>query len=187
MAGENSHQPVCRRAADHGAAAKAHDRHTGGQAAPIGEPFDQGGNRRDVTDAKTDAAQHARTQPEQPQLVQEHAQCAKRNATAPAGRRHQPGPARSNPFHPTAEQRRRQAEHDEEQRVDPYKIAHPPVAAGRGERSRKVGAGRRAKRMAERQPEHRKPISHADAQVDGQRAGRHQPAVKSWRCGDAVA
>jgi hypothetical protein len=38
------------------AAAEAHARHSDRQPWPVGEPFDQGGDGRDVGDSQTDAA-----------------------------------------------------------------------------------------------------------------------------------
>ena len=68
------HQPVGQRGADHRAAAEAHDRHAGGHAAPVGEPLDQRRDRRDVAQAQADAADHARAEPQQPDLVEMNAE-----------------------------------------------------------------------------------------------------------------
>ena len=59
--GEVLHQHVGQRRADQGAAAESHDRHAGGHAAPVGEPLDQGGDRRDVAQAEAAAADDARS------------------------------------------------------------------------------------------------------------------------------
>jgi len=78
------HQQIGERRADHGAAAETHDGHAGRHAAAIREPFHQGRDRRDVTEAKPDAADHARPDPEEPQLMRDHADRAKHQTTAPA-------------------------------------------------------------------------------------------------------
>ncbi len=53
------HEVVGERAADHGAAAEAHDGEAGGEAGAVGEPLDQGGDGRDVAEAEADAADDA--------------------------------------------------------------------------------------------------------------------------------
>jgi hypothetical protein len=60
------HQQICKRSADHRAAAEAHDSHAGRHAAPVGKPFDQSRHRRDVAETKPDAADHTGAEPHQP-------------------------------------------------------------------------------------------------------------------------
>ena len=89
------HQQVGQRRADHGAAAEAHDRHAGRHAAPVREPFDQRRHRRDVAEAEADAADHARAQPQQPELMRVDADRAEEETAAPAQRRHEARLARA--------------------------------------------------------------------------------------------
>ena len=105
------------------------------------------------------------------------------------------GSARSDALEPTAPDGGRDAEQDEEQGVHPAQVELGPVAARReqgpagdgelaeegggvaGAWNRLAGAGRHPKCAAERQPEHAEAVGHADAEMDGERGGRHEPAV----------
>ena len=51
---------------------------------------------------------------------------------------------------------------------------------------RLAGARRNAERAAERQPEHAEAIGHADAEMDGKRRRRNEPAIIAWRRDDAL-
>ncbi len=44
-----------------------------------------------------------------------------------------------------------------------------------------------AERARQRQPEHAQPIGHADAQMDAERRGRHEPAVEAGSSDGALA
>ena len=179
------HQQIGKRSADHRAAAEAHDRHAGRHAAPVGKPFDQRRHRRDVAEAKTDAADHAGAEPHQPQLVDVDADRAEHEAAAPAACRDDArlcaGPTRSSqPPQIAADD----AEHDEEQRVHPAQAGDAPVAGGREKLldERHVGTRLRrgdAERARQRQPEHAEAVGHADAQMDAERGRRHQPAIET--------
>ena len=124
------HQHVGERRADHRAAAKAHDRHAGRHAAPVGKPFDQRGDRRDVAEAKADAADHAGAEPHQPELVDVDADCAEHETACPAACGDHARLARAGTFKPAAPECRRYAEHHEEQRVHPAHAGDVPVACG---------------------------------------------------------
>src|SRR6185437_4420410 len=55
--------------ADHRAATKTHERHAGSHTPTIRDPYDQRTHRRDVAEAKPDAADHAGAEPHQPELM----------------------------------------------------------------------------------------------------------------------
>ena len=105
------HQQIGERRADHGAATESHDGHAGRHAAPVRKPFDQRRDRRDVTEAEADAADHAGAEPHQPELMDVDAERAEISrpphqhsaATTPALR----GPTRSS--QPPQSRPRRQA------------------------------------------------------------------------------
>ena len=80
------HQNNGERRADHGAAAKAHDGHSGGHAALVRKPLNESGDRRNVAEAEPYAADDARAEPHQPKLVITHAECGNTEAAAPAKR-----------------------------------------------------------------------------------------------------
>jgi hypothetical protein len=69
-------------------------------------------------------------------------------------------------------------------------LRHRPVAAGGGQRGEEAeidagGCVRVAQQLAHRQPEYREAVRHADAQMDGQRGRRYQPAIET-RSGDGA-
>ena len=177
-------QEIGQRRADHGAAAEAHDGHAGRHAAAVREPFDQRRDRRDVAEAKADAADHAGAQPHDPELVDVNAEGADHEAAAPAQRGDDTGFARAGAFKPAAPDRGRDAEHDKEQGVHPAHARDFPVAGGGEEflHQRNIRTGFRrgqADRARQRQPEHGKSVGHADAQMNAKRRRWHQPAVES--------
>jgi hypothetical protein len=63
---EPGHQPYRKGSGDERGAAKPHDRHAG----PIGEPFDQGRDRRNVAEAETDAANETIAEIDDPELME---------------------------------------------------------------------------------------------------------------------
>jgi hypothetical protein len=184
-----AHQCRCQGRAHHRTATKAHDRHARGHAALVREPLDQGRDRRDIAQPQADTADHPRAQPHQPDLVGINPQRRNQQAATPAQRRHHTGLARPGVLKPATPHRGRAPQEDKEQGVDPAEHRDRPVALRR-EHLRDKAHVRRARhrrgdaqRLGQRQPEHRKAISHADAQMDGQRGRRNQPAVKTgcWR------
>ena len=107
-------------------------------------------------------------EPHKPELVKHHANGRNGDATAPAEGRDHARLARAGAFEPAAPDRRRRAEQYEKQRVDPAQIRNAPVAACREKRAdeRHVLADDalgNADGLGQRQPEHAKTISHADA------------------------
>ena len=104
-------QEVRQRRADHGAAAKAHDRHAGRHAAAVREPLDEGRDRRDVAETKTDAADHAGAEPHDPELMDVDAERADQKTAAPAAtrRRRPPCAGRRAPASRPRSRRRRRA------------------------------------------------------------------------------
>ncbi|MNM66228.1 hypothetical protein D3C81_777040 [compost metagenome] len=182
---EMPHQRRRQRSADHCAAAKAHDRHAGRHAALVREPFDQGRHRRNVAQAQADTANDPGADPHQPDLVGIHPQRRNQQATTPAQCRYDTGLARSGMFQPATPDGGRATQEDEEQGVDPAEHRDRPVTLGRKDLCDKTHvrcAGHwsgDAQRLGQRQPEHRKTVGHADAQVDGQRGRWHQPTVET--------
>ena len=108
-----AHQQVGKRGTDHRATAEAHDGHAGRHAAPVGKPFDQRRDRRDVAQAKAHATEHAEAEVEQPELVQVHRERAEHEAAAPAEGGDEGRLARAGALEPAAEQRGRDAEEDD--------------------------------------------------------------------------
>ena len=190
------HQEGRERRADHGAAAEAHDGHAGRHAAPVGEPFDERRDRRDVAEAEADAADDARAEPHQPQLMDVDAQAAEISRpphqhsaeTKPALR----GPARSSQPPQIA------AETPSSTKKNVYiqprsnwlqlqsvamsacsvPAAFSPNVTAPAEHSGSglaVGADERA---LQRLPEHREAVGHADAQWMHSAAGGTSQRLK---------
>src|SRR5204862_7071464 len=101
------HQKLGERVADHGAAANPHDGEPRGHAAAIGKPFDERRDGRDVAEAEAAAADHARAEIQQPDLMELNAKRGDEEAAAPADAGDDTGFARTFTFDPAAEQRRR--------------------------------------------------------------------------------
>ncbi len=135
------HQQVREGRADHRAAAKTHDCHAGGHAAAIREPFDQGGNRRDITKAKADTADDTRANPHQPELVGDDADCRENHAATPAQGRDDACLTRTGALEPATPDGRRAAKQDEEQRIDPAEVTDAPVAACREQGAQEIETG----------------------------------------------
>src|SRR5262249_48673426 len=156
---------VGERSADHGAAAESHDRHTGRHATSVREPFHQGRDRRNITEAETDAADHARAKPKNPKLMSDDADRAKYESTTPAQRRYNAGLARASPFKPTAPKCGGRAEHNEEQGIHPAEAGHAPVACGCEQFGKEcyvlacLGLGA-TYYTGQRQPEHAEAVGH---------------------------
>ncbi|MCY1438826.1 hypothetical protein D9M71_550400 [compost metagenome] len=191
-AGKVVHQRCSQWRAHHGATAKAHDRHTGGHAALVREPLDQGRNRRDIAQTQADTADDTRAQPHQPELVGIDTERRDQQATTPAQRRNHPGLARPGVLQPATPNGCRAAEEHEEQGIDPAEHRDLPVAfsaeqAGEEAHVRRTGNRRGdTDRLRQRQPEHRKAVGHANAQMDGQRRRWYQPAVETRRGDDPL-
>src|SRR5438067_802806 len=107
-------QDIRQRRADHGAAAEARDGKSRRHAAMIREPFDQRRNRRNVAEAKTDAAEDAGAEPHQPKLMDVNADRADHQAASPAQSRDNAGFARTGALKPAAPDRSRYAEQHKE-------------------------------------------------------------------------
>ena len=99
---ETVHQQIGERRADHRAAAEAHDGHAGRHAAPVGKPFDQRRNRRDVADPQANAADDPQAQPHDPKLMLDHAEGGERHPAAPAEGGDDSRFARAGAFEPAA-------------------------------------------------------------------------------------
>ena len=130
------HQPDRERRGDERAAAEAHDRHAGRHAGPVGEPFDQGRDRRDVAEPEADAAEHAVAEIDDPQLVQIDAERGDEEAAAPAKARGEHRAPRAAVLDPAAEHRRRRAQKEDGDGEDPAEIGELPVVRRRLDRCR---------------------------------------------------
>ena len=166
---ERGEQLVGQRRRDQRAAAEAHDRDTGRQAGTVREPLDQRGDRRDVADAQPDPADEAVPDDDQPVLPQVEPERGDQEAADEARRRHDHRPPRPVRVDPRAEQRGRQAEHD-----DPE-----------GERQRARDAGD-AQALLQRRLEHAPRVGLTDGQVDRQRGRRHEPPAPPRRRDDPL-
>ena len=123
------HQRDRQRRTDQGAAAIAHDRKAGRHAAVIGKPFDERRNRRDVAEPLADAADEAAAEKHQPELMDQHAVAAQREAAAPAQGCDEAGTPRPGAFDPAAEKRSGDAEHRNERFEDVCDVGHGPVSS----------------------------------------------------------
>ena len=190
--GKMVHQCGRQRCAHHCPATKAHDRHARSHATLVREPLDQCRHRRDITQPQADTADNPRTQPHQPDLMGINTQCRNQQTAAPAQSRHHTGLAWPGMLKPAAPYRGRATEEDKEQGVDPAEHRNRPVALRRKHLRDKAHVWRTSHRCShaqgfgQRQPEHRKAIGHADAQMDGQSSWRHQPAVEAGFGDDAL-
>jgi len=179
-------QAVRERRADHCAAAEAHDCEARRHAAAVREPLDQRRDGRDVAEPQSDAADDARAEPQQPDLVGVNPERGDEEAAAPAQCRDDAGFARTRALEPMSEERGRRAQQDEEERVRPAEHGHGPIAACRGNELEKSGSRAGSGLVdsdsaRERQPEHAEAVGHADRQVDGERCRRNQPPVIAGR------
>ncbi|QTK82841.1 Hypothetical protein AT6N2_L2177 [Agrobacterium tumefaciens] len=136
------HQQVGKRCANHGTTAKAHDGHACRHAATVRKPFDQGGHRRDVTEAKPDATDDTCSQPHQPELMGHDADSGDQNTTAPAAGGNEACFAWANALQPPTPYGGRAAEKYEEERINPAEIRHAPIALSGKQRpdQRQTGA-----------------------------------------------
>ena len=170
------HQPDRKRRGDERAAAEAHDRHTGGHARTVREPFDQGRNRRDVTKPESNAAEHAIAEINDPQHVQIDADRGDDEAARPAKARRKHSAPRPAVLDPAPEHRRRRAQKEDRDGEDPAEISQLPVV-----RRRMIDADQ----LAHRQVEYAERVSLPNAQMDAQRGRRHHPSAEAG-LGDGV-
>jgi len=189
---ESVHQHVGQWCSDHRTTAEAHDCHARRHAATVREPLDQGRDRGDVTEPEADTSDDARTDPHQPELVEDDTDSSEDNPTAPAAGRDEARLAGASALKPAAPYGRRAAEKHEKQGIHPAEIADAPVAAGREERRgqghiRTGDRRRNSDRLCEWQPKHREAIGHTDAEMNGKCRRRHQPAIEARLCDDALA
>ncbi|WP_342635289.1 MFS transporter, partial [Rhizobium leguminosarum] len=104
-------------------------------------------DRRDVTEAETDAADDAGTEPHHPELMSDDADGGKNDAAAPAASGNDARLARTGPLEPAAPDGGGRTKQNEKQRIDPAEVGNAPVAS-RGEQRRgecQIGAGRRGR------------------------------------------
>ena len=113
------------------------------------------------------------TEVEQPDVVERHAQAGQPQAAAEAAGAGDHRLPRADALDPPAEDRGREPEHDQGDRVDPADLGDGPVPP-----VDRLGDANDAR---QRHVEDAEAVDLADAQVDGQRGGRNQPAVESGR------
>src|ERR1700678_847866 len=97
-------------------AAESSDRHAGRHTPPIWKPFDERGDRRNVAQPESDPSQATKAQPDDPELMQVDAERRQHESAAPAERCNETRLSRTRTLQPSAEQRRRQAEHHDADR-----------------------------------------------------------------------
>src|SRR5262249_1360010 len=107
--GELAHQPDRERRGDESTTTKTHDRHASRHPGSVGEPFDQGRDRRDVADAKPAAAEYAIAEVDEPQIMRVDAERGQQEAACPAKARGKHSAAWPALLDPAAEHRRRGA------------------------------------------------------------------------------
>ena len=170
---EVAHQLDAERGTDEGAAAETHDGQAGRHARPVGEPFDEGRDRRDVAEPQADPSDHAVAEVDQPYAVDCDAQAGQPQAAAEANGAGDDGLPRADALDPPPEDRGGEAQHDQGDRIDPADLGDGPVPA-RDRAGDANDAGQRCVEDAEA-------VDLADAQMDGQGGGRDEPAVESGR------
>ena len=165
---ERGQQLGGQRRRDERAPAEAHDRDPGGETRPVGEPLDQRGHRRDVADAQPDATDEPIADHHQPELAEVAAEGGDQEARDEARRGDEHGPPRPVGVDAGAEERGREAQHDDAE-----------LERQRREDAR-VGIVRQH-RGGERGLEHAPGVGLADREVDRQRRRWNQPATPSRR------
>src|SRR5207247_9238150 len=112
-------QPVRERRTDHGPATESHDGKPRRHTATVRKPLDQGRHGRNVTQPQADAADDARPQPHEPDLVNHDTEGGDDESTAPTEGRDHTGLARPYPLEPPAHDGGRGPEEYEKDRVGP--------------------------------------------------------------------
>ena len=173
---EGIHEREAEIRADEGAAAKAHDGHARGHAGPVGEPFHEGGNGCDVTQAQAASPENAIAHVDEPELMPGDAERGDEKATAETARRGEHGFARAVLLDPASEDGGGDAEEGDGDAEDPGERGLGPIARG--------GLGD-SEDLGERKLENAEGVNLADGKMDGERGGRHEPTVVA-RPGDGV-
>ena len=174
---EEVQQPFLQRGSDHRSAPKPHDRHPRRHAASVGEPADQCADWRDVAEPQSTAAQGPIAGIDQPELMCPDADGTDQEAAAPTGRRHRADQPGSDAFQPLAGNRGREAQEHDRDGENPDHVAQRPVV-GRG--------SHHAADSLQGRVEDAPGVDRSDAQVDGHRCGRDQPAVEAGAGDNAV-
>lgn len=186
---EETDQFLCQRSANHSATAETTDSHTRCHTDTVREPFDQCGNRSDVTETKTDTADNC-GKPCDPQLMSKGGDSHHEEEETETATGSQTAFAWASMFQPVTEDSGCRTEH-EEQNAE-YNATHDdfPVAFSGKQLSEETHVRRTCQRFTQTlryanqfghwQPENGHTIAHADAQVDHQRGSRHKPAIKTF-------
>src|SRR5215467_9193572 len=121
----HEHQTQVR--ADKGTSAKSHNGHACRHARPIGKPFHQSRNRRNVTEAEPATADHAITKIDDPKLVPPNAEGGNDKAAAETKSGGTHGLARPDAFNPTPENCGRKSEEENGETEDPCQRRLRPI------------------------------------------------------------
>ena len=167
------HQQQTEVRTDEGAAAKSHDGHAGGHARPIGKPFHQSRNRRDVTQTEPATANHAVTKIDDPKLVPPDAKSGNDKAAAETKSGGKHSLARADAFDPAAEHRRRKSEKKNGETENPRERRLRPIT--------RRGLGN-TNDFGERQLENAERVNLSNGEMDGERCGRKKPAIIARIC-----
>src|SRR5262249_45981692 len=137
-------------------------------AAAVGEPLHQRRYRRDIAEPQTNAADDARTEPHQPELMNVNANGTQYEATRPAQCRDHASFARTCALEPATPDRGGHAQHYEKECVQPAKAGNAAVASGGEQLVHDLHVGTRfrlcdAKRVRQWKPEDGEAVRHADA------------------------
>src|SRR5271170_5237551 len=111
-----------------------------------------------------------------------HTVAADDQTARPAKRGYESRCARSRMLDPSPEDCRRNAKHGYEGLENVRDVRDRPVAilCGQFGDEAAVTRGGAGDELAHRQPEHAEAIRHADAQMDGKRCRRYEPAIEGW-------
>ncbi len=187
---EKGHESGGERGTDHGAAAEAHDGHSSGHAGAIREPFNECGDRGNISDAEADASEYAVTEIDNPELVKRDAEGGDEESGCETTGGDEHGFAWTDSFQPGAEDRGGESEEDDGDGKDPGNGGVGPVACGGGDfdqRDRRAGILFDGEEFHEGDFEHGEGVDLPDGEVDGESGGRDEPAIKSGFGDNAVS
>src|SRR5689334_10901262 len=124
---KSCHEIGGQRRANKRPSAKAHDGHASRHTRTVWEPLNQGGNRRDVANAKTNAANHSIAQIDQPELVNMDANGRDEKSATEANSRGKHGLARTCSLQPLAKHSSGKPKKNNRDAKDPAQVSEFPV------------------------------------------------------------
>lgn len=160
-------QFAAERRTDERASAEAHDRHPRRHAGPVGKPFHERRDGRDVAEPEADSADDSVAEQHEPKLVQLDAETRDEESPAPATRADEHRLARPIFLDPLAEECSGKPEQNQPRRIQPGHLRDRPVA-GRGLSD--------AEQPRERNIEDAEAVDFADAKMHREGGWRHEPA-----------